>query len=64
MQAFIAGYCEISLIFRVFRERKYEIEFVRAEKEKIIFNGRELEGNVLPVGKLGKTNIVTVYYAN
>jgi hypothetical protein len=37
---------------------------VRAEKEKIIFNGRELKGNVLPVGKLGETNIVTVYYAN
>ena len=53
-----------AFIFRVFRERKYEIEFVRAEKEKIIFNGRELEGNVLPIGKLGETNIVTVYYAN
>ena len=53
-----------AFICRVFRERKYEIEFVRAEKEKIIFNGRELEGNVLPVGKLGETNIVTVYYAN
>ena len=47
-----------AFICRVFRERKYEIEFVRAEKEKIIFNGKELEGNVLPVEKLGETNIV------
>ena len=47
---------------RLFRGGRYEINFVRAEQEKVIFDGVELVGKVLPIGKAGETHEVTVYF--
>ena len=49
-------------IKRLFRGGRYEINFVRSNENRIIFDEQELNGNVLPIGKNGKTHKVTVYF--
>lgn len=47
---------------RIFRGGRYEINFIRSSDTKVVFDGEEIKGNVLPVGKNGETHEVTVYF--
>jgi cellobiose phosphorylase len=47
---------------RLFRGGRYEINFIRSNENRVIFDGQELNGNVLPIGKTGEAHEVTVYF--
>lgn len=47
---------------RLFRGGEYNIKFVRSDKEQVVFDGKEMEGNILPIGKAGEKHQATVYF--
>jgi cellobiose phosphorylase len=47
---------------RKFRGAIYEIEMLRSNEDKIWMDGKEIEGNILPICESGKREKVTVYY--
>ena len=47
---------------RLFRGGEYRISFVRSDNEQVIFDGKELAGNVLPIGNAGEIHEVVVYF--
>ncbi len=49
-------------VTRIFRGGRYEIKLIRAETNKVVFNGKNLDGNVLPIGAKGETHDVVVYF--
>ncbi|MBQ8294965.1 MAG: hypothetical protein IJX87_00870 [Clostridia bacterium] len=49
-------------VTRKFRGGVYEIEYCRGEKASVLFNGKGVEGTLLPLLKAGETAKVTVYF--
>lgn len=47
---------------RKFRGAQYDVKFIRSTENKIILNGKEITGKVLPVQKSGTCNSVVVYF--
>jgi len=47
---------------RIFRGVTYNIEFIRAENSLVVMDGVTLGGNVLPVGEIGRSYDVKVYF--
>lgn len=47
---------------RKYRGAIYEIRYVRSNEYKIVFDGTELKGNVLPIGKIGEKHYVEVKF--
>ncbi len=49
-------------VTRQFRGATYEMEYIRAEKAGILWNGKTFDGNVLPVLVSGEKGKATVYF--
>ncbi|MBO4572293.1 MAG: hypothetical protein J5762_00785 [Clostridia bacterium] len=47
---------------RIFRENEYDIEFVKSDENGIIFDGKAVKGNILPIGERNSKHKVTVYF--
>ncbi|MBR3864488.1 MAG: hypothetical protein IKJ19_05205 [Clostridia bacterium] len=47
---------------RDFRGATYCIKFIRSQKFSITIDGKEVEGNVLPIGKMGEYYNIVVYF--
>jgi cellobiose phosphorylase len=49
-------------VVRLFRGGRYEINIIRSQENKTVFDGKVLSNNVLPIGKKGETHTVDVYF--
>lgn len=49
-------------VTRLFRGGRYEITMIRSNENKVVFDGKTIEGNVLPIGKENEKHEVTVYF--
>ena len=52
------------LVTRMFRNVKYNIHYVRSNKNRIFVNGEEFSGKTLPLGNLGDVFDVRVEFSN
>ena len=51
-------------IKRVFRGATYNIEFIPSDKYSLIVNGKEIDGDVIPLCEKSSENFVVCYYVN
>ena len=49
-------------IKRIFRGNEYDIDLIRCDKDEIVFDGKVLKGNILPIGESGSSHKVTVFF--
>ncbi len=47
---------------RIFRDVKYSIEFIPAEENRLIVDGKEVTGNIVPLFEEGSEHTVAYYY--
>ena len=47
---------------RLFRDVKYSIEFIPANEERLVVDGKAIDGNVVPVFEKGSEHSVVCYY--
>ncbi len=47
---------------RKYRGGDYEIRFIRGEKEKVVFDGKEIVTSILPVGEENVKHVAEVYF--
>ena len=47
---------------RLFRDNEYDIEFIKSDKNEIVFDGKTILGNVLPICEKGSKHKVSVLF--
>ena len=47
---------------RRFRDNEYEITFIKSDKDEIVFDGKVINGNILPIGAKNSVHTVIVYF--
>ena len=49
-------------VFRIYQGAKYSIKLIRSNEEKLIIDGKEYEGNVIPLINDDKIHEVIYYF--
>ena len=47
---------------RRFRDNEYEITLIKSDKDEIVFDGKVINGNILPIGAKNSVHKVVVYF--